>query len=99
MKKYSEMEYAKAGPTTSDTMSSRKTSFNPLTRIFGGRLDKSKEGSSTERVDQVDEEKEKSPPVVTAPSHKVSPATLTRYVLASTALALVGCNIYLFVSQ
>ena len=88
VKKHSELEYAKQGP--SDTSAPVATPRRPfLARIFGRRKDDDVDNESVE-----DEEE----PVAVDPD-KPSPATLTRYVLASTAVALVGCNIYLFVSQ
>ena len=82
---------------------------NPFLRLFGLKRSasaaKSKETQNEGNDDGGNDATttESSPSTTTSPAankrNKPSPATLTRYVLASTALALVGCNIYLFVAQ
>ena len=98
VKKQSELQYAKSGSsskvlsdeattTTTTTASEATTNRSPLSRMFGRK-------TTNAPKDPSDEE-----PTNVIDSGKPSPATLTRYFLASTAVALVGANIYLFVSQ
>lgn len=106
VKKQSELQYAKKGggtakivsppattTTTEDNSKEAKTPKNrPLSRWFG-----SKKGTSTHPATPAhNKQAEDTATPVTA---KPSPATITRYILASTAVALVGANVYLFVSQ
>ena len=97
MKKHSELEYARVGPGDATPAPTRRR--RPwFARIFGRR-----NGASKEAIAEQAQEKEpvavEAAATETLDPNKTSPATLTRYVLASTAVALVGCNIYLFVSQ
>lgn len=79
----SELEYAKQAPAATATGATAK----PKRRGFFRKLFR----RPLPKEDVVVEEE--------VSSTKASPASLTRYVLASTAVALLGCNIYLFVAQ
>lgn len=89
VKKYSELEYAKKKPKQSSSGDSAAAS-NLARRGLFARLFRKKTGNDSSAEESHD----------TSPrSAKPSPASLRRYALASTAVALVGCNIYLFVSR
>lgn len=83
VKKQSELNYTAKGTSSAKAASTKRR--GPLARLFGRKV----------APEPVDEEE------CTAGSDlgKPSPATVTRLILASTAAALVGANIYLFVSQ
>jgi hypothetical protein len=99
VKKYSELECSKKKSKEKSSLGEETDTASTIQRrgLFA-RLFRKKSSDTFTGTDN-DSLTDKSH--VTSPdgNKKPSPATLRRYILATTAVALVGCNLYLFVSR